>query len=150
MKNILMTCAAIAVSIGGAAIAEGVLSRANIIDVTVLLGSDDDGMFIRPSINTFVTGQAYRMVLTNTDDFKHELALNGIGERIFTRKIEASDAEGNLITEVKGAIREVEVGPHQTVEWFIVPVQTTDGPEEFSCELPGHRESGMHVEMEIN
>ena len=150
MKNILMTCAAIAVSIGGAAIAEGDLSRANIIDVTVLLGSDDDGMFIRPSINTFVTGQAYRMVLTNTDDFKHELALNGIGERIFTRKIEASDAEGNLITEVKGAIREVEVGPHQTVEWFIVPVQTTDGPEEFSCELPGHRESDLHVEMEIN
>ena len=50
MKNILMTCAAIAVSIGGAAIAEGDLSRANIIDVTVLLGSDDDGMFIRPSM----------------------------------------------------------------------------------------------------
>ena len=46
MKNILMTCAAIAVSFGGAATAEGDLSRENIIDVTVLLGSDDDGMFI--------------------------------------------------------------------------------------------------------
>jgi uncharacterized cupredoxin-like copper-binding protein len=80
----------------------------------------------------------------------HEIAINEMRERIFTRKIEVSDKEGNLITEVKGTIREVEVGPEMTVEWFIVPVQTTDGPVEITCEIPGHYESGMHANATIN
>lgn len=52
-----------------------------------------------------MTGQAYKLILTNVDEIKHELALNEMGERIFTRKVEASDPDGNLITEVKDAIQ---------------------------------------------
>ncbi len=132
------------------ATAEGDLSSANVIDVAIELGSNDDGMYFSPDNYEFVTGQAYRLILTNIDEIKHEVALNEMGERIFTRKIEASDADGNLITEVKGSIREVEVGPGRTVEWFIVPVQTTDGPVEITCEIPGHYESGMHASVVIN
>jgi len=150
MKTIATTFGVLALVAAGPALAEGDLSRANVIDVVIEMGSNDDGMYFSPNNYEFVTGQAYKLVLTNVDGIKHEIALNEMGERIFTRKIEASDADGNLITEVKGAIREVEVGPGKTVEWFIVPVQTTDEPVEITCELPGHYEAGMHASVMIN
>ncbi len=104
-----------ALDLATTATAEGDLSRADIIDVTIETGSNEDGMFFSPDNYKFVTGQAYRLILTNVDEIKHEIALNEMGERILTRKIEASDPEGNLITEVKGSISEVEVGPAMTV-----------------------------------
>jgi len=150
MKTIAKVLGIAALVVANSAVAEGDLSRANVIDVIIEMGSNDDGMYLSPNNYEFVTGQAYRLILTNVDEIKHEIALNGMGERIFTRKIEVSDAEGNLITEVKGTIREVEVGAGMTVEWFIVPVQTTDEPVEITCELPGHYESGMHASVVIN
>jgi uncharacterized cupredoxin-like copper-binding protein len=130
--------------------AEADLSRANVIDVNIEMGSNDGGMFFSPDKYEFLTGQAYRLILINGDEIKHEIALNEMGERIFTRKIEVSDPDGNLITEVKGSITEVEVGPGMTVEWFIVPVQTTDGSAEITCEIPGHLEAGMSASVVIN
>lgn len=150
MKPILAAFAMMAtLASTGSALADGDLSRANVIDVAIEMGSSDDGMYLKPDSFEFVTGQAYRLVLTNVDEIKHELALNEMVERIFTRKVEASDAEGNLITEVKGMINEVEVGPGKTVEWFIVPVQTTDEPVEITCEIPGHLEAGMRASVMI-
>ena len=131
------------------AVADGDLSRANVIDVVIEMGSNEDGMYLKPDSYEFVTGQAYKLVLVNVDEIKHELALNEMGERIFTRKIEVADDDGNLFAEIKGNIREVEVGPGKTVEWFIVPVQTTDEPVEITCEIPGHLESGMRASVMI-
>ncbi len=150
MQFLIKGVVIVAFATAGPVFAEGDLSRANVIDVVIEMGSNDDGMYLKPDNYEFVTGQAYKLILTNVDDIKHELALNEMGERVFTRKIEASDTDGNLITEVKGAIREVEVGPGQIVEWFIVPVQTTDEAVEITCEIPGHYEAGMHASVEIN
>lgn len=147
--KLLLTAAAMTLA-AGAAYAGGDLSRANVIDVVIEMGSSGDGMYLKPDNYTFETGQAYKLILKNVDEIKHELALNEMGEAIFTRKVEASDADGNLITEVKGTIREVEVGPGKTVEWYIVPVQTTDEPVEITCELPGHLEAGMRASAMIN
>lgn len=149
MKYVLPTLLAITVATTGAAQAEGDLSRANVITVPMEMGSNDNGMYLKPDHYNFVTGQAYKLVMTNVDEIKHELALNEMGERIFTRKVEIGDADGNLVAEIKGLIREVEVGPGKTVEWFFVPVQTTDGPVEITCEIPGHYESGMKAMAEI-
>lgn len=126
------------------------MSRANVIDVVIEMGSNDDGMFLKPDNYEFVTGQAYKLILTNVDEIKHELALNEMGERIFTRKVEISDENGDLVSEIKGSIREVEVGAGKTVEWFIVPIQTTDEPVEITCEIPGHLEAGMRASVAIN
>jgi uncharacterized cupredoxin-like copper-binding protein len=150
MRPMFATFGIVALAAASSVFAEGDLSRANVIDVVIEMGSNDDGMYLNPDHSEFVTGQAYKLILTNVDEIKHELALNEMGERIFTRKVEASDPDGNLITEVKGAIQEVEVGPGMTVEWFIVPVQTTDGPVEITCELPGHLEAGMRASVMIN
>jgi uncharacterized cupredoxin-like copper-binding protein len=131
------------------AVADGDLSRANVIDVVIEMGSNADGMYLKPDNFEFVTGQAYKLVLVNVDEIKHELALNEVGERIFTRKIEIADAGGGLVAEIKGNIREVEVGPGKTVEWFIVPIQTTDEPVEITCEIPGHLKAGMRASVMI-
>ena len=151
MKPMTTPLAILAFSLAGPAFSEGDLSRANVIDVVIEMGSNDDGtMYLKPDNYEFVTGQAYKLVLTNVDDIKHELALNEMGERIFTRKVEVADENGDLLAEVKGSIREVEVGPGKTVEWFIVPVQTTDEPVEITCEIPGHLEAGMRASAMIN
>jgi uncharacterized cupredoxin-like copper-binding protein len=100
-------------------------------------------MYFKPSHLKFKTGQAYKLVLKNVDKVKHEVEANEFTDKIFTRKVEIKDSEGGLVAEIKGNIREVEVGPEREVEWFIVPVQT--GVEmEMICALPGHKESGMH------
>ena len=150
MKPMLPAMAIVAFATANPALAEGDLSRANVIDVVIEMGSNDGGMYLKPDHYEFVTGQAYKLILTNVDEVKHELSLNEMGEKIFTRKVEAVDADGGLIAEIKGAIREVEVGPGRTVEWFIVPVQTTSEPVEITCELPGHLEAGMRASVMIN
>jgi uncharacterized cupredoxin-like copper-binding protein len=142
MKYLSFAATILAAAIATPALAEGDLSRANVIEVHMEMGSNDEGMYLSPNNYEFETGQAYKLVMTNVDEIKHELALNEMVERIFTRKIEVEDADGNLVTEVKGTIWEVEVGPSQTVQWFFVPVQTMDEIE-ITCEIPGHYESGM-------
>ncbi len=149
MKILCMTASLLAAAVASPVFAEGDLSRANVIEVAMELGQNETGMFISPNSYVFETGQAYNLVITNTDEFKHELALNEMVERIFTRKIEISDSEGNLVAEIKGSIYEVEVGPGQTVQWFFVPVQTMETIE-ITCELPGHYESGMMATATIN
>lgn len=149
MKPTTIACALLAFAFAAPVYAEGDLSRANVIDVTIELGSNDDGMYLKPDNYEFVTGQAYKLVLTNVDEIKHELALNEMGERIFTRKIEIADEKGDLVAEIKGNIREVEVGAGKTVEWYIVPIQTTKNPVEITCEIPGHLEAGMRASVMI-
>lgn len=149
MKSLLIAITLLTLGAYGSAWAEGDLSRQNVVDVALEMGTSSDGMYFKPSTFEFETGKAYRLIVTNVDQVKHELALNEMGERIFTRKIEVSDADGNLVTEVKGTIREVEVGPGKTVQWFFVPVQPTEGPVEVTCEIPGHREAGMRASAVI-
>jgi uncharacterized cupredoxin-like copper-binding protein len=56
------------------------------------------------------------------------------------------------IGEIKGAIREVEVYPGGTTEWFFVPVAT--GTVEMRCGIKdkdgkSHAENGMHGSITI-
>jgi uncharacterized cupredoxin-like copper-binding protein len=149
MKRLATACALLALAVAGPSFAAGDLSRANIIDVPLEMGSNDEGMYFKPDHFEFETGQAYKLIMSNPDEIKHEVSLNEMTERIFTRKIEISDAEGNLVAEIKGHITEVEIGPHQTVEWFFVPIQTIDEPTEITCEIPGHYEAGMRASVII-
>ncbi len=133
-----------------AAFAEGDLSRADVQKLPLEMGTDDDGnMYFKPNHFDLTTGQAYAFVMTNVDDFKHEVSLNEMLERIFVRKVEIEADDGELVAEIKGHITEVEVGPHQTVEWFFVPVQTGEDIE-ITCEIEGHYDAGMHATVTIN
>ncbi len=141
MKSVAYITAALLASVGTAQ-AAGDLSRDNPIEVVMEIGTDENGMFFKPDHFEFETGKAYKWVLKNVDEVKHELAIGEMFERIFTRKIEVVGADGNMLAEVKGAIQEVEIAGGGTVEWFFVPVQTQD-MRPIACELEGHAEAGM-------
>ncbi|MDH3376908.1 MAG: hypothetical protein OEQ39_08070 [Gammaproteobacteria bacterium] len=59
---------------------------------------------------------------STTRIIKHEVEAAEFAEKIFTRKVEVKSPSGELVAEIKGAIREVEISPESEVEWFVVPV----------------------------
>lgn len=128
------------------ALAAGDLSRADPIEIVLEMGTSEAGgdkpMYFKPNHLNLETGKAYKIVLRNPDKIKHEFAGDEFVEKIFTRKVEITNASGDLVAEVKGSIAEVEVGPGQSVEWYIVPVQTGENLP-VQCDIEGHAEAGM-------
>ena len=142
MKSRLAAAALAALGAMPAAYAGGDLSRNDIQEIVLEMGSSGSKMYFKPDHLDLETGKAYKLVLKNTDKIKHELESNELVERIFTRKIEVPDKDDNMIAEIKGNVREIEVGPGGTVEWFFVPVQPGKNLE-MDCAIAGHKEAGM-------
>jgi hypothetical protein len=83
-----------------------------------------------PAGITFKTGQVYKLVLHNPSKTKHYFTSPGLADRVFTRKVQVMDAGGtNPVSEIKGAIREIEVFPGGTAEWWFVPVAAVASAE---------------------
>ena len=140
-KNALLTLLALTVT--PFVYADGDLSRANVQTVIMEMGTKDGKMYFEPNHLNFKTGQAYKIVLKNVDKIKHEIEANEFVDKIFTRKVEVKDKNGGLVAEIKGTIREIEVGPMQEVEWYVVPIQPGKSIE-MVCAIAGHKEAGMH------
>jgi uncharacterized cupredoxin-like copper-binding protein len=142
MKTLAILMSTAALLVASSAYAAGDLSRADPQEIIIEMGTSGDKMYFKPDHLDLETGKAYKIVLRNVDEAKHEFAGHELMEKLFTRKVEISDASGNLVAEIKGNIREIEVGPMREVEWFIVPIQTGENiPME--CEIEGHKEAGM-------
>jgi uncharacterized cupredoxin-like copper-binding protein len=112
--------------IAGIANAGGNLAGQNPIEVVVELGRPGQHVFV-PSQLRFETGKLYKLVLKNPSTEPHYFTSHGFSQLIFTRKVQVvQEREGKLTTlaEFKGAIREIEVYPGQTAEWWFVPVAT--------------------------
>ena len=112
--------------IAGTANAGGNLAGQNPIEVVVELGRPGQHVFV-PNQLRFETGKLYKLVLKNTSTEPHYFTSHGFSQLIFTRKVQVvQEREGKPITlaEFKGAIREIEVYPGQTAEWWFVPVAT--------------------------
>ncbi|MGV6804150.1 MAG: hypothetical protein ACWA49_08085 [Ruegeria sp.] len=75
-KKIILTSAVAAIGISPAAFAAGDSSRAYIQPVTI------------------ETGHAQKLHMVNVGQIKHEVSPNELTGRIFTRKIEIADADG--------------------------------------------------------
>ena len=145
MKTLPIVLSMSALAFAFPALAEGDLSRAEPIELVVEMGATDAAdkpMYFKPNHLDLETGKAYKIVLKNLDEVKHEFASPGLMERSFTRKVEITDEAGELVAEVKGNVSEIEVGPGKEVEWFIVPVQTGENLA-MECLLEGHQEAGM-------
>lgn len=124
------------------------LTRQDPIEVRVNLGNAEDARVFEPNGITFEVGKLYRLVLHNPSKVKHYFTSPGLADRVFTRKVDVKDAEGkNTIGEIKGAIREIEVYPGGTAEWWFVPVAAVEGTG-LSCHVKDedgktHTEKGM-------
>ncbi len=148
MRTIAFLLSTTAFLLASGAQAAGDLSRANPQEVVIEMGTSGDKMYFKPDHLDLETGKAYKIVLRNVDEAKHEFAGHELIEKLFTRKVEIADASGGLVAEIKGNVREVEVGPKREVEWFIVPIQTGENiPME--CEIEGHKEAGMYGTVTI-
>ena len=111
-----------------AGFAAGDLTRQEPVEVRVELGSSKTGDYrFHPERVTVETGKLVKLVLHNPSDEPHYFSSPELAARVFTRKVQVMDGSGpgaKPIGEVKGAIREIEVYPGGTVEWFFVPVAT--------------------------
>ena len=136
--------------------AVGNLAKQEPIEVRLDLGKDGvDKHRYYPDQLTFETGKLYKLVIHNPSNSKHYFTSLGLAGKVYTRKVQVMDDLGEgakTIGEIKGAIREVEVYPGGTTEWFFVPVAT--GTVEMRCGIKDkdgktHAEKGMHGTITI-
>jgi uncharacterized cupredoxin-like copper-binding protein len=139
-----------------ATIAGGNLAKQDPIEVRLDLGKDGtDKHQYYPDKLTFETGKLYKLVIHNPSNSKHYFTSLGFAGKVYTRKVQVMDDLGKgakAVGEIKGAIREVEIYPGGTAEWFFVPVAT--GTVKMGCGIKDkdgktHEASGMHGSIEI-
>ena len=126
----------------------GDLTKQEPIEVKVKLGDEKNAPRFFPDSISLETGKLYRLVLLNPSAEKHYFSSAGMSEAVFTGKVQVNGSDGKPIAEVKGAIREIEVYPKGTVEWWFVPVKTGKLTD-LICTIPGHAEAGMKGAIEI-
>jgi len=129
-----------------AAFSAGNLAKQKPIEVRVQLGTKAGDLMFVPNNLTFETGKLYKLVLTNPSKKKHYFTSLGLAAKVYTRKVQIVDG-GVTKAEIKGAIREIEVYPGGTAEWWFVPV-ATGTLDDLQCQIKDkdghtHAEKGM-------
>jgi uncharacterized cupredoxin-like copper-binding protein len=155
LKALLAAAALAALTFPNGTRAVGDLSRQEPIEITVELGKPGQHVFV-PNKLRFETGKLYKLVLHNPSSDPHYFTSHAFTQLIYTRKVQVTQPrEGKTTTlaEFKGAIREIEVYPGQTAEWWFVPV-ATGRVTDLRCGIVGvdgrsHADHGMVGEIVI-
>ena len=79
--------------------------------------------FFSPAEIELETGILYKLILKNNSPNKHYFSSLKFPDAVFTRKVQVVDGT-NKIAEIKGHIKEVEVFPGFSVEWWLIPIKT--------------------------
>ena len=150
-------CAGLAgAAIGSAAgYAAGDLSRQQPIEVTVDLGKPGQHAFV-PNQLKFETGKLYKLILRNQSSDPHYFTSHNFSQMVWTRKaqvVQMRDGKPVTLAEFKGAIREIEVYPGQSAEWWLVPI-AAGRASDLRCDIKTsdgktHAELGMLGEIVI-
>src|SRR5262245_24664766 len=123
MRKAMLTVAGLLLAASVSSVqAAGDLSRQEPIEVAVELGKPGQHVFV-PNRLRFETGKLYKLVLKNPSSDPHYFTSHAFTQLIYTRKVQVVQG-GKVLAEFKGAIREIEVYPGQTAEWWFVPVAT--------------------------
>ena len=154
-RSISLTAAALLLAATTAAHAAGDLSRQEPIEITVELGKPGQHAFV-PNKLRFETGKLYKLILRNPSSDPHYFTSHAFTQLIYTRKVQVvqnRDGKTTALAEFKGAIREIEVYPGQTAEWWFVPV-ATGRVTDLRCGIVGsdgksHADHGMVGEIVI-
>jgi len=154
-RSISLTAAALLLAATTAAHAAGDLSRQEPIEITVELGKPGQHAFV-PNKLRFETGKLYKLILRNPSSDPHYFTSHAFTQLIYTRKVQVvqnRDGKTTALAEFKGAIREIEVYPGQTAEWWFVPVAAGRATDR-RCGIVGtdgksHADHGMVGEIVI-
>ncbi len=122
--------------------AAGDLSQQPPVELRVQLGDEKGSRRFLPDKIELETGKLYRLIFTNPSPEKHYFSSDAFSQAVFTRKVQVNGPDGNPLAEVKGSIREIEVYPKASAEWWFVPVKTGRFTD-LKCTIPGHTEAGM-------
>lgn len=134
----------------------GDLSRQAPVEVVVDLGDAEGRHAFAPMRLRFSTGRLYRLVLRNPSPHPHYFTSEGFAASVWTRKVQVMGGDGGrerVMAEFKGAIREIEVYPGFSAEWWFVPVQAGRFTD-LRCDIKAedgrtHAEHGMRGEIVI-
>ena len=140
MKALVVACL-LALPLASAQ-AAGDLTQREPVEIKVALGNEKNALRFFPEALSLETGKLYRLTLSNPSPQKHYFSSEGLAQAVFTRKVQVNGADGKAIAEVKGMIREIEVYPGGTAEWWFVPVKAGSFSD-LKCTIPGHTEAGM-------
>ena len=128
------------------AYSRGDLTRQHPIEVEVLMkGLSGNAHYYEPSEFTFKTGNLYILKIKNVSDSKHYFSSTSFANSIFTRKIQLIKND-KKIAEIKGIIKEIEVFPNNSLEWWFVPIKTGQF-NDLNCHIKDSKTGKTHSEM---
>lgn len=122
--------------------AAGDLSQQTPVELRVQLGDEKGARRFFPEKVEFETGKLYRFILSNPSPEKHYFSSDAFSQAVFTRKVQVNGPDGKAMAEVKGFVREIEVYPKASIEWWLIPIKTGQFTD-LKCTVQGHAEAGM-------
>jgi uncharacterized cupredoxin-like copper-binding protein len=137
-----LLCAAALLAGPASVLAAGDLTQQTPIELKVKLGDETGALRFAPAEIVFETGKLYRLVLANPSPAKHYFSSDGFSQAVFTRKVQVNGPDGKAVAEIKGLIREIEVYPNGSAEWWLIPLKAGTFID-LKCTIPGHTEAGM-------
>lgn len=120
----------------------GDLSRQTPVEVRVQLGDEKGARRFFPEKIELETGKLYRLILSNPSPEKHYFSSDAFSQAVYSRKVQVNGSDGKPVAEIKGYVREIEVLPNASTEWWLVPIKTGQFGD-LKCSEQGHTESGM-------
>ena len=128
--------------------AAGDMTKQEPVEIYVDLGNEKGEIKFFPSKLLLETGKLYKLILKNKSSQKHYFSSDKFSQAVFTRKVQISTSSGKPVAEIKGLVREIEVYPGRTAEWWFVPLKTGKF-DDLRCTIPGHAQAGMVGVIEI-
>ena len=129
-----------------ATFAKGDLTRQNPISITIKMASQAgvSHSFI-PNTIKLETGKLYKISLVNDTNEKHYFSSPKFANSVFTRKVQVVK-DGKRLAEIKGIIKDLEVFPKATLEWWLVPIQTGVF-DDLHCHVMDKKAGKTHEEL---
>jgi uncharacterized cupredoxin-like copper-binding protein len=106
------------------ATAAGDLSQQTPVELRVQLGDEKGARRFFPEKVELETGKLYRLILSNPSPEKHYFSSDAFSQAVFTRKVQVNGPDGKAMAEIKGYVREIEVFPKASTEWWLIPIKT--------------------------
>jgi uncharacterized cupredoxin-like copper-binding protein len=127
---------------GTNAFAAGDLSQQTPVELRLQLGDEKGARRFIPEKVELETGKLYRLILSNPSPEKHYFSSDAFSQAVFTRKVQVNGPDGKALAEIKGSVREIEVYPKASTEWWLIPIKTGQFGD-LKCTVQGHAEAGM-------